>query len=295
MPRLKTDWVVIATSGPTVDGRNIEPVWLTDAAACYNRDELTAMIWPYHDSPGYRAYGVNYGEVDELKTEKFGDKIQLKARLIPNAFLLECNKREQRLFTSIEISENYLGSNKFFLSGLAVTDTPASFNTTRLQFSQGDEKLFHGSTEDLNFSLIDEHSARESYFSRLFKKSSEKVESKMNEEQFNKLSSSLDALNGRIDAMDAKIKAFGQKDDNPDAPPPAAGNEPEGTPPAAGNQPAPTEQFSFDKAASDKLFSTLDALKQKVEGLDAKFSALKTDATPLPGGNPAGGEKLELV
>ncbi|HDM8420287.1 GPO family capsid scaffolding protein [Yersinia enterocolitica] len=137
MPQLKTDWVVIATSGPTIDGREVKPEWLTDAAETYNRSEYTAMIWPYHSSPEWRAFSANLGEVDELKVEKAGDKIQLMARLIPNRFLTEANKAGQKLFTSIEVGENYLGTGKFFLKGVAVTDTPASISTTRLQFSQG--------------------------------------------------------------------------------------------------------------------------------------------------------------
>ncbi|WP_332832038.1 hypothetical protein [Escherichia coli] len=38
------------------------------------------------------------------------------------------------------------------MSGIAVTDTPASINTTRLQFSMG-EAIHMGNAEALNFTL----------------------------------------------------------------------------------------------------------------------------------------------
>ena len=40
-------------------------------------------------------------DFDALKAEKVGDKVQLKARLIPNRFLTEANEAGQKLFTSI--------------------------------------------------------------------------------------------------------------------------------------------------------------------------------------------------
>ncbi|HHI2379284.1 TPA: hypothetical protein ACP40X_005281, partial [Escherichia coli] len=64
--------------------------------------------------------------------------------------------------------ENYLGTGKFFVSGIAVTDTPASINTTRLQFSQGDS-IHMGNAEELNFTLqSDDEQAKRSFFSGLF-------------------------------------------------------------------------------------------------------------------------------
>lgn len=90
--------------------------------------------------------------MDALKTEKFDDKIQLKARITPNRFLLEANKAGQKLFTSIDVGENYMGTGRFYLRALTVTDTPASIHTTRLQFSQG-EAIRTGNVEELCFTL----------------------------------------------------------------------------------------------------------------------------------------------
>ena len=168
MPKQKTDWVVVATSGLTIDGLQMDSKWVTDAADVYNPYEHTAMLWPFHADSGWRAFTNNYGLVDALKAEKAGDKVQLKARLVPNRFLTEANKAGQKLFTSIEVRENYLGTGKFFVSGIAVTDTPASINTTRLQFSQG-ESIHMGNAEELNFTLqSDDEQAKRSFFSGFF-------------------------------------------------------------------------------------------------------------------------------
>jgi hypothetical protein len=45
------------------------------------------------------------------------------------------NKAGQKLYTSIEISPNFAGTNKAYLVGLAVTDSPASLGTEMLAFA----------------------------------------------------------------------------------------------------------------------------------------------------------------
>lgn len=212
MSKLKTDWVVVATSGPTIDGREIDPKWLTDAAEVYNPDEHTAMLWPFHASAGWRAFTNNYGLVDALKAEKVGDKVQLKARLIPNRFLTEANEAGQKLFTSIEVKENYLGTGKFFVSGIAVTDTPASINTTRLQFSQGDS-IHMGNAEELNFTLqSDDEQAKRSFFSGLFSVGRNKQENDMNEKQFGQLMDAINKTGERLDKLEENVAQFSAKD-----------------------------------------------------------------------------------
>lgn len=206
MTKQKTDWVVVATSGPTIDGREIDPKWLTDAAEVYNPDERAAMLWPYHADSGWRAFTNNYGIVDALKVEKFGEKVQLKARLIPNRFLIEANKAGQKLFTSIEVRENYLGTGKFFVSGIAVTDTPASINTTRLQFSMG-EAIHMGNAEALNFTLQpDDEQAKRNFFSRFFSSDNHQqgIYQAMNEEQFSQLMGAINKTSERLDELEKR-------------------------------------------------------------------------------------------
>lgn len=131
---ITTDWICIATSGQTVDGRIIEPQWLHDAADTYSRNTYTAMIWPHHPQfeLGEREFTCNLGEVDALKVEEVEGKTKLYAKLIPNQFLIEANRMGQKLFTSAEFWEDFGGSGREYLFGLAVTDIPASLGTEKI-------------------------------------------------------------------------------------------------------------------------------------------------------------------
>ena len=119
-----SDWKIVATEGPTVDGRKITREWLTQIAQTYAMSEYTAMIWPEHKR--FAGYGSNWGKVTEVKVEEVDGKMRLFAKLEPNQYLLEANKFEQKLFTSIEPNPDYKGQGKCYLMGIAVTDSPAS-------------------------------------------------------------------------------------------------------------------------------------------------------------------------
>ncbi|HAP0140078.1 TPA: capsid protein [Escherichia coli] len=296
MSKLKTDWVVVATSGPTIDGREIDPKWLTDAAEVYNPDEYTAMLWPFHASNSWRAFTNNYGFVDALKAEKAGDKVQLKARLIPNRFLTEANEAGQKLFTSIEVQEDYLGTGKFFVSGIAVTDTPASINTTRLQFSQGDS-IHMGNAEELNFTLQpDDEQAKRSFFSGLFSMGRNKQENDMNEKQFSQLMEAISKTSERLDKLEENVTQFSKQETRKDNDDNKPGNN------TTGNGQGGTSQdnkdnktFTLTTEQGEKLFSTVNAIAEKVTSMETAFAELSKDATKLPGNNPAGGETFNLV
>ncbi|WP_270494332.1 GPO family capsid scaffolding protein [Citrobacter gillenii] len=131
MSHLKTDWLCIATEGDTVDGRQIYREWVIDMGETYNAEHYGALIWPEHQ----RDWG-NYGEVAETMWQDGDDGLaRLYAKIIPNMNLIYANQGGQLVYFSVEPEENFRGSGKTYLSGLAVTDQPASVGTTRLRFS----------------------------------------------------------------------------------------------------------------------------------------------------------------
>ncbi|MGX2949362.1 GPO family capsid scaffolding protein [Ursidibacter sp. B-7004-1] len=152
--QLKTEFVCIATAGATVDGRVISEQDLFDMAESYNPETYQALIWLEH----YRWFG-NLGEVLGLKAEKVGDKVKLFAELRPTAELVELNQNSQKVFTSIEIMPNFANTGKAYLGGLAVTDSPASTGTTRLNFSARgiQPNCIIGNHEPFHFSLSQEN------------------------------------------------------------------------------------------------------------------------------------------
>jgi len=128
---LKTDWLCVATEGDTVDGRDIKRQWIIDMGETYDYSHYVALIWPEHeDDCG------NLGEVLEATWHDGDDGLaRLYVSLCPNMRLIFANHEDQLLFFSIEPEENWRGSGRTYLKGLAVTDTPASVGTTRLRFS----------------------------------------------------------------------------------------------------------------------------------------------------------------
>ncbi len=148
MPKV-SDWKIIATEGPTVDGRKITREWLTQMAESYSTDEYTALIWPEHRR--FYGFGENWGKVVELKAEELDGKMRLFAKLEPNEYMLEANRAKQKLFTSIEPNPDYKGEGRCYLMGLAATDSPASTGTSLLQFSRK-----QGETTELECSALEE-------------------------------------------------------------------------------------------------------------------------------------------
>ncbi len=148
MPKV-SDWKIIATEGPTVDGRKITREWLTQMAESYSLSEYPALIWPEHRR--FYGFGENWGKVLELKAEEKDGKMRLFAKLEPNDYMLEANRKKQKLFTSIEPNPDYKGEGRCYLMGLAATDSPASTGTSLLQFSRK-----QGETTELECSALEE-------------------------------------------------------------------------------------------------------------------------------------------
>lgn len=148
MPKI-SDWKIIATEGPTVDGRKITREWLTQMAENYSLEEYPALIWPEHRR--FYGFGENWGKVVELKAEEKDGKMRLFAKLEPNDYMLEANRKKQKLFTSIEPNPDYKGEGRCYLMGLAATDSPASTGTSLLQFSRK-----QGETTELECSALEE-------------------------------------------------------------------------------------------------------------------------------------------
>lgn len=98
------------------------------------------------------------------------------ARLAPSLDMIEMNKQNQGIFTSVEITPNFAKTGKAYLSGLAFTDSPASLCTEQLRFNKriGDKfvQINEPQAVDLIFSLeADEEDRKQvNAFMRFFSK-----------------------------------------------------------------------------------------------------------------------------
>lgn len=158
----KTRFFRVAVEGATTDGRAIDRQWLLDAAETYNRETYAARVNLEHIR-GITPDGAfqAYGDVLALKTDtveitvggKTEKRLALFAEIDALDPLIAMNKKGQKLYSSIEISPNFAGTNKAYLVGLAVTDSPASLGTEMLQFaaSKGDDSpLAHRKQDKAN-------------------------------------------------------------------------------------------------------------------------------------------------
>lgn len=140
--KYKSKWFRIAVAGDTTDGREIQADWIIQMAQNYNPDTYGARINIEHFRSVFPdgIFGA-YGDVLALKTEKVTidgeEKDALFAQIEPTQSLIELNKKKQKVYTSIEVDENFANKGSAYLIGLAVTDSPASLGTEMLQFAAG--------------------------------------------------------------------------------------------------------------------------------------------------------------
>lgn len=127
----------VAVSGATIDGREIKPEWLTQAAANYDPDTYAARINCEHIR-GITADGPfgSFGDITALRAEtnKAG-RVELYADILPNDRAIAANRAGQKVYSSIELIPDFAGTGQAYVVGMALTDTPASLGTQRLQFS----------------------------------------------------------------------------------------------------------------------------------------------------------------
>ena len=140
--KYKSKWFRIAVAGDTTDGREIQPEWIVQMAQNYDPNTYGARINIEHFRSVFPdgVFGA-YGDVIALKTEKVTingeEKDALFAQIEPTESLIAINKKKQKVYTSMEVDENFAKTGSAYLIGLAVTDSPASLGTEMLQFAAG--------------------------------------------------------------------------------------------------------------------------------------------------------------
>jgi len=140
--KYKSKWTRIAVAGDTTDGREIKAEWIVQMAQNYDPNTYGARINMEHFRSVFPdgVFGA-YGDVLALKTEKITidgeEKDALFAQIEPTQSLIDLNQKRQKVYTSIEVDENFANKGSAYLVGLAVTDSPASLGTEMLAFAAG--------------------------------------------------------------------------------------------------------------------------------------------------------------
>lgn len=249
----------VAVSGNTVDGREIQPQHLRDAAANYSPEVYGARVNIEHYLSMFPGsdFGA-MGDVVALSTEDITDgplagRTALYAEIEPSDRMVQMTNKGQKVYSSIELHPQFALNGKAYVVGLAMTDTPASLGTDRLKFAaqqrasvmafnnqQGETPMF---TEALEAEVIELTAQR----------------SDEGKQWFNRVMGIL----GKGQKTDDQ--RFGQVHQAVEA--------------VAQSQVDLGEQFSTaeqerqqDKAAIQKLTTELAALRQQLEGTDGNFS-----------------------
>ncbi|ENE4801179.1 GPO family capsid scaffolding protein [Klebsiella michiganensis] len=249
----------VAVSGNTVDGREIQPQHLRDAAANYSPEVYGARVNIEHYLSMFPGsdFGA-MGDVVALSTEDITDgplagRTALYAEIEPSDRMVQMTNKGQKVYSSIELHPQFALNGKAYVVGLAMTDTPASLGTERLKFAaqqrasvmafnnqQGEAPMF---TEALEAEVIELAAQR----------------SDEGKQWLNRVMGIL----GKGQKTDDQ--RFGQVHQAVEA--------------VAQSQVDLGEQFSTaeqerqqDKAAIQKLTTELAALRQQLEGTDGNFS-----------------------
>ncbi|WP_257293657.1 GPO family capsid scaffolding protein [Endozoicomonas sp. YOMI1] len=257
MAKLVTDWVKVAESGQTIDGRIIEASWLRDAAELYSKDKYTALITLEHYSPEWAG---NYGTVEALKAEEADEVVSLYAKLCPSDDLRYINKQGQKLFTSIKLHPDFQSTGRAYVIQIGVTDTPASIGTQQLEFRvQAGEQIVPGVELTAFNAAPDEQGLLEKIkalvFSAPHQTDSEDEDEPMKPEE----------LKAAIAEAVAGAFASQQKETS----------EPEVKDDGDALELVSAEAFSTLKTEADKTKADLEAMTEKFNALSEKFNALE--------------------
>lgn len=262
----ETDWIRVGTAGKTIDGREIQEQWLDDMAATYDPKEYCAQIWAWSHTNKY----VTSGKVTAVKVgwDEKGRKTCL-VKLQPLPELVGLNQAGQLKHSSMEITPNYNGKGKAYLSGLVLTNYPASLGTEEIHLTPSQNPILLSVAYDFAADLTDPAEQVPKWFknfAKLFfpepKKNNDEVDQLMTSEQFQKFEAAqalqLEATKKQTEA----VQALSAKFDTLKPTEPAPSEKPAAEPP-----PAPV-------ALSAEQITEI--VKQQIEAFAAKPSGKAT-------------------
>lgn len=137
----------IMVSGPTVDGRDIPAEYIQEMADTYDPEVYAARVNCEHidgitplPNGQFPAYGTVVAlSAEPIDIEVSGKKEQqlaLCAVIDVNDQFLSLSMQDQKTLWSGEIMTNFRNSGKAYLTGLAITDTPACICTEKINLSK---------------------------------------------------------------------------------------------------------------------------------------------------------------
>lgn len=268
----KTDWRVIGVSGETADGRTISAKELQEMADQYDPEIYGARINLEHMNFLFPDFAGGYGDVIELKAEPWAKdetKTALLAKLNITESLQKLWDSGQKIYTSMEITPRFADTKKAYLTGLAITDTPASLGTTAnytAAKTKAEEKIFtaYRQTETQETAMTKPQDSNQA------ENQAENQAKPLTEEHAESIFSRLFA------------KYFGKKE--PEQPETPAINPEQPSEPKEGQQfkQAGWDGFSKSVQLLEKLDEKIEAQQTEYNALRAEFDKFKAEIEAAP-------------
>ena len=300
MPRsLRTIPLSIAAMGFTVDGREISEKDIDDIVETYNYKKYGARInldhefnwsgWAAKNLHGVDLDGGMLGDVLEVTSGLNDEGVKvLYAVLAPNASFVKLNQADQAVYFSIEINRDFMKTGQTYLTGLAITDYPASAYTDRINFSNNQKKDgvddSASSLLKVAFELDEAEQPKKSIFKQLFTfpkedndMKQEELAAAMSQALGEPLTKFTQALEANTVATQALLSQQGEEEESPKADDELSNNDDKTKAIEEELSSVKTElsqlTAAFNKAASTPAIDTTDSEEENL-GEEGKYNSL---------------------
>ncbi|MBR7332047.1 GPO family capsid scaffolding protein [Klebsiella pneumoniae] len=249
----------VMTSGATIDGRNVTRAQIHAMAAAYDpsvygaRVNIEHILSPFPDSVFSAMGDVVALSAEDINEGPLAGEAHLFAEIEPTQRMKDMIADGKKVYSSIEMHPNLPLTKGPYLTGLAMTDTPASLGTDKLKFiAEKRAEIMRFSSQDAEVTmftpsfeaeLVQENQSRndsgKEWFTRVM--SILGKGQKTDDQRFSQVHQAVEAI---AQSQSDQLDRFNTAE----------------------------QERQQDKAAIQKLTTDLAALRQQLEGTDGNFS-----------------------
>ncbi|MGW8202653.1 GPO family capsid scaffolding protein [Sphingomonas sp. VDB2] len=251
----KSKFFRVFVEGFTVsDGRKIEAAWIDDIVATFNTANYTPRInvehiKGYSPEPPFNGYGdvvAVKAQTDEFTIDGQTQRRRaLYAQVEPNDQLIALRAKGQKPYPSLEIAPDFAGTGKIGMTGLGLTDNPASLGVEAFNFAAF-KPMFD---------------ARKTAPANLFSEAFEAVDIEMEDEPVSSTGIAA-AIAAGFSTLAAKFATGEKPKEEPKAPPPPANDN-------------SFDVAAFSTALGEQVAAAIKPSTDAISALQGEFAAMK--------------------
>ncbi|WP_416462816.1 GPO family capsid scaffolding protein [Sphingomonas sp. VDB2] len=251
----KSKFFRVFVEGFTVsDGRKIEAAWIDDIVATFNTANYTPRInvehiKGYSPEPPFNGYGdvvAVKAQTDEFTIDGQTQRRRaLYAQVEPNDQLIALRAKGQKPYPSLEIAPDFAGTGKIGMTGLGLTDNPASLGVEAFNFAAF-KPMFD---------------ARKTAPANLFSEAFEAVDIEMEDEPVSSTGIAA-AIAAGFSTLAAKFATGEKPKEEPKTPPPPANDN-------------SFDVAAFSTALGEQVAAAIKPSTDAISALQGEFAAMK--------------------